>query len=1186
MAVRRESVRLELEDHFSTGMVKAAAATALLDKQLDSLSGSAVQAGGSTRSTSGDIDGLTRSSRDADGSINQLTGRLRVMAEVSAMLGPSLVPIGAVAIPAVTGLASQLGFAAVAGGVLMGSMRGLGTALTAMNKADLEPTAENIAKAEDALNAMAPAAREFAKAVREMAPALKAVRDMGAEEMVPGLTKSLDNLERLGPRVAMIFESVGSAIGDIASDSSASLASERWADFFEFIATDAPQALSELAATTGSLAHGMAEMWQAFDPLNDNFSSWLMDAAAGFDAWATGLDQTEGFAEFVDYIRTNGPQVADTLGAVGSAVLQIVEATAPLGGPVLAALESVADVVSAIADSDLGTPIMTGVAALSLLNRSLAVTAALSKTSLSTGFFGGLGTLQKGATSGAGSIRALSGDVGLLARNFSTAGAASQRMAAQNKVATDNLRKMGGAIAGPAALLGGLAVATTGAADGIGLTNTVSLALMGTMAGPWGAAIGGAAGLMMDVEANADAAAGSIDRFNAAIEAGDIEGATAGIADMKARLDELQGTDMSSISFSSIGNLFAGKSVQDEIDETTEALEGSTEAVDKLHAAEAARERDAQMAALTYARSVGVNMDLGKSALATVKEIEAQAKAMIEAQEAAQSLADSFGGLGASLNDSEKSFGQWVAEMQASKRALADFNTNSLKAAKKGLDEGLIMSLRNAGKEGALRMEQLANGTKAGVDKANKAYRELQRETERTRQITERLSGMVVDIRTEQAQNSIAALEARLNAISDEDVYINLRHRTMGSAPSGFGPQNDFATGGYTGSGGKYEPAGIVHRGEVVIPQELVKRDWSLLSSRYGNLPGFAGGGVVGGKDAEKKREEARRRAEERRRREEERRQRQLDRQEKKARLESDLRDQREQAALEVADARRRLRSAKKADRPGGEVLDAKLALKEAAAAQRDLQRQEAEARAQAAKDEADYLRKVAEEAEEERIRIAEEAARRQREIDDAVLDGQQRAWSQLTDAAQSQVSAAQQMVDSVKANMDRIGEAATSAFQSGLFSDSEQKRGLWVGENVPRSGNWRSMLAGDISGLSQRSGLIGQLSARGLSGAALEALLGQANNDQIAALIAEGAVGDFGSMFSQRAALTTQVSQQAGMAGYGVEWNAANAQFHQMNASLDRLVALIAAARPITVLEAHSAAATAAEIARLQGNY
>ncbi|KCX65325.1 phosphoglucose isomerase family protein, partial [Acinetobacter baumannii 754286] len=33
-----------------------------------------------------------------------------------------------------------------------------------------------------------------------------------------------------------------------------------------------------------------------------------------------------------------------------------------------------------------------------------------------------------------------------------------------------------------------------------------------------------------------------------------------------------------------------------------------------------------------------------------------------------------------------------------------------------------------------------------------------------------------------------------------------------------------FSDGGYTGSGGKYEPAGIVHKGEVVWSQEDIRR--------------------------------------------------------------------------------------------------------------------------------------------------------------------------------------------------------------------------------------------------------------------------------------------------------------------------------------------------------------------------
>ena len=63
-----------------------------------------------------------------------------------------------------------------------------------------------------------------------------------------------------------------------------------------------------------------------------------------------------------------------------------------------------------------------------------------------------------------------------------------------------------------------------------------------------------------------------------------------------------------------------------------------------------------------------------------------------------------------------------------------------------------------------------------------------------------------------------------------------------------------FADGGYTGDGGKYEPAGVVHRGEYVLPQEVVRSIGvgnldSLRSMFTRQSPGrqsYATGGLVG----------------------------------------------------------------------------------------------------------------------------------------------------------------------------------------------------------------------------------------------------------------------------------------------------------------------------------------------------
>src|SRR5699024_7204509 len=60
-----------------------------------------------------------------------------------------------------------------------------------------------------------------------------------------------------------------------------------------------------------------------------------------------------------------------------------------------------------------------------------------------------------------------------------------------------------------------------------------------------------------------------------------------------------------------------------------------------------------------------------------------------------------------------------------------------------------------------------------------------------------------------------------------------------------------FSKGGYTGDGGKYEPAGIVHRGEYVFSEEAVnKLGVGTLERLHRSSKGYASGGLVGGSAA------------------------------------------------------------------------------------------------------------------------------------------------------------------------------------------------------------------------------------------------------------------------------------------------------------------------------------------------
>ena len=83
-----------------------------------------------------------------------------------------------------------------------------------------------------------------------------------------------------------------------------------------------------------------------------------------------------------------------------------------------------------------------------------------------------------------------------------------------------------------------------------------------------------------------------------------------------------------------------------------------------------------------------------------------------------------------------------------------------------------------------------------------------------------------------------------------------VRNRTGGSESQSLGELYKslgipFSSGGYTGPGGKYQPAGVVHRGEYVVPKNMVNQSSGLPSpgflAQMQQMQGYANGGFVGG---------------------------------------------------------------------------------------------------------------------------------------------------------------------------------------------------------------------------------------------------------------------------------------------------------------------------------------------------
>ena len=166
-------------------------------------------------------------------------------------------------------------------------------------------------------------------------------------------------------------------------------------------------------------------------------------------------------------------------------------------------------------------------------------------------------------------------------------------------------------------------------------------------------------------------------------------------------------------------------------------------------------------------------------------------------REDARQAARSFLGLGDSLDNSKKSLGQWLRELEQQNQALRNFTANAQTAAKRGLEEGLVDALRQAGPEGAMRMKQLANATDAELARANKAWRAGQdaiREYVRME-----VPAKTPRVETSQAMTAIDRLKVALASVKSKDVevrvhYMNIGNKLAGMAAAGAVPGS--ASGG------------------------------------------------------------------------------------------------------------------------------------------------------------------------------------------------------------------------------------------------------------------------------------------------------------------------------------------------------------------------------------------------------
>lgn len=503
MGTRLERVVVEMDDRLSTPAVGMAAKVALLTKGLDDIDGSGTRASRS-------IDGVGASSeragsalRKGGADIDAFSGRLKLLVQSGLLIGPAIVPAVAGLVPAVTGLASGMAGAAGAAAAAGLAFAGVGDALGALNEFQLEPSAENFLALQQAMDELGPAGENFVRYLSSLGDELESLQQIAGANMFPGMASGLQSLMGLLPRVQVLIGDLSARMGDLAADAGAALAGPQWEAFFSFLQTDAAPIFEQFARASGNVALGLGNLMVAFAPLSRDFASGMLEASQAFASWSA---DTSNFEEFIGYVQAVGPQVADFLGSLAEAAVALAEAVAPWGSMVLPAMTAVLDVFTAIAGSPIGPALTTAALAMLAFNKAAAAGSMV---------MGRVAPAVGGMRSSLGQMKA---DLGTVATTWATAGAATERESKKMAAASGRLKASMAGIGKGAALVGAVGVASSGAADGIGLQNTAMLGLAGTMAGPWGAAAGAAVGLVLDFKAAQAEAAASAKDFAATLD--------------------------------------------------------------------------------------------------------------------------------------------------------------------------------------------------------------------------------------------------------------------------------------------------------------------------------------------------------------------------------------------------------------------------------------------------------------------------------------------------------------------------------------------------------------------------------------------------------------------------------------------------------------------------------------------
>lgn len=196
----------------------------------------------------------------------------------------------------------------------------------------------------DALAQLPPATQTTAKAFVGLKQDFKAWSDGLSGTTMPVFTKGIEILRDLLPALTPFVKAAASAFGGFLDEVAAGVKSAGFREWAADMSAAAGPALSDFLQIIKNLAVGFGGLLQAFLPASDGVTGGLVGMTQAFADWATGLKDSEGFAQFMDLAREGG----ETFGTLALAALEVLSALSPLVGVTTQLALFLADIINSM----------------------------------------------------------------------------------------------------------------------------------------------------------------------------------------------------------------------------------------------------------------------------------------------------------------------------------------------------------------------------------------------------------------------------------------------------------------------------------------------------------------------------------------------------------------------------------------------------------------------------------------------------------------------------------------------------------------------------------------------------------------------------------------------------------------------------------------------------------------------